>query len=170
MPSTITRVTSHPPRSIPKLGPASAASATTVNVEFSGTGRSVTSTFSSQPLTKSDPLRHCFRYDEYLLVRLEALQPPQRGLRKVLSFRKIKSMSTASVGRMNAKGCYIDRSASEDIGEESDIVPLLLGRMLRRRGLSNSTIHSTFSSQADAPLSPHAPTSDLHHLQITCLA
>ena len=54
----------------------------------------------------------------------------------------------------------IDRS--EDIGEESDIVPPLLGRTLRRRGLSDSSIHSTFSSQADAPLSPHAPTSDLH--------
>lgn len=52
---------------------------------------------------------------------------------------------------------------SEDIGEESDIVPPLLGRTLRRRGLSDSSIHSTFSSQADAPLSPHAPTSDLHH-------
>jgi len=69
---------------------------------------------------------------------------PQRGLRKVRSFRKIESRS-------------------EDIGEESDIVPPLLGRTLRRRGLSDSSIHSTFSSQADAPLSPHAPTSDLHH-------
>ena len=52
---------------------------------------------------------------------------------------------------------------SEDIDEESDIVPPLLGRTLRRRGLSDSSIHSTFSSQADAPLSPLAPTSDLHH-------
>jgi hypothetical protein len=58
----------------------------------------------------------------------------------------------------------IDRS--EDMGEESDIVPPLLGRTLRRRGLSDSSIHSTFSSQADTPLSPpHAPTSDhLHQL------
>lgn len=58
----------------------------------------------------------------------------------------------------------IDRS--EDIGEESDIVPPLLGRTLRRRGLSDSSIHSTFSIQADTPLSPHAPTSDLHHHHI----
>ena len=55
----------------------------------------------------------------------------------------------------------LDRS--EDVGEESDIVPPLMGRTLRRRGLSDSSIHSTFSSQADATPSPHAPTSDLHH-------
>ena len=36
-----------------------------------------------------------------------------------------------------------------------------MGRTLRRRGLSDSSIHSTFSSQADTPLSPHEPTSDL---------
>ena len=57
----------------------------------------------------------------------------------------------------------VDLDISEDIGEESDIVPPLLGRTLRRRGLSDSSIHSTFSSQADVPLSPHAPTSDHHH-------
>ena len=55
---------------------------------------------------------------------------------------------------------FLDRS--ENIGEESDIVPPLPGRTLRRRGLSDSSIHSTFSSQADPPLSPHAPTS--HHI------
>ena len=55
----------------------------------------------------------------------------------------------------------IDRS--EEISEESDIVPPLMERTLRRRGLSDSSIHSTFSSQADTPLSPHAPTSELHH-------
>jgi hypothetical protein len=53
----------------------------------------------------------------------------------------------------------IDRS--EDVDEESDIVPPLLGRPLRRRGLSDSSIHSTFSSQADTPLSPHEPPSNL---------
>ena len=58
----------------------------------------------------------------------------------------------------------IDRSV--DIGEESDVVPPLLGRTLRRRGLSDTSIHSTFSSQADVPLSPHAPTNDLHHHHI----
>ena len=57
----------------------------------------------------------------------------------------------------------VDLDISEDIGEESDIVPPLLGRTLRRRGLSDSSIHSTFSSQADVPLSPRAPTSDHHH-------
>ena len=112
VPSTISRGTSHPPRSIPKLGPALAASATTVNVEFSGTGRSVTSTFSSQPLTQSDPYfdtasgvmgifagapRSHAESDPWIVIP----PPPQRGLRKARSFRKIESSCTASVGRMN---------------------------------------------------------------------
>jgi len=157
VPSTNTRGTSRPPRSIPKLGPALAASATTVNVEFSGTGRSVTSTFSSQqPLTHSDPYSDTAsgvmdifagaphshsEFDPWVVV-----PPSHRGLRKARSFRKLENRS-------------------EDISEESDIVPPLFGRTLRRRGLSDSSIHSTFSSQADAPSSPHAPhTSDLFHL------
>lgn len=62
---------------------------------------------------------------------------------------------------MDFVDAVIDRS--ENIGEESDIVPPLLGRTLRRRGLSDSSIHSTFSSQADAT-PPRAPTRDLHHI------
>ena len=102
VPSINTRGISHPPRSIPKLGPALAASATTVNVEFSGTGRSVTSTFSSQSLTQSDPYHDAAsgvmgifagaphsrsESDPWIMV-----PPPQRGLRKARSFRKIESM------------------------------------------------------------------------------
>ena len=103
VPSTTTRGNGHPSRSTPKLGPALAASATTVNVEFSGTGRSVTSSFSSQPLTQSDgysdtasgvmnifagaPRSHT-EFDPWIVVH----PPPQRGLRKVRSFRKIESM------------------------------------------------------------------------------
>ena len=112
--TTNTRGTSRPPRSIPKLGPALAASATTVNVEFSGTGRSVTSTFSSQPFTQSDPYsdtasgvmdifagapRSHAEFDPWIVV-----SSGQQGLRKARSFRKIKSMSTASIGGMNANG------------------------------------------------------------------
>jgi hypothetical protein len=113
VPSTNTRGTSHAPRSIPKLGPALAASATTVNVEFSGTGRSVTSSFSPQPLIQSDPYsdtasgvmnifagapRSHTEFDPWIVVP----PLPRRGLRKARSFRKIESMSTASVGGMNA--------------------------------------------------------------------
>ena len=112
VPSTITRGTSHPPRSIPKLGPALAASATTVNVEFSGTGRSVTSTFSSQPLTHSDPYHDAasgvmdifagaphshVESDPWIVVH-----PTRRSLRKARSFRKIESMSAATLGFRNA--------------------------------------------------------------------
>ena len=116
VPSTNTRSTSHGPRSIPKkLGPALAASATTVNVEFSGTGRSVTSSFSSQPVSQSDPYsdhdtasgvmnifagapRSHAEFDPWIVVP----PLPQRGLRKVKSFRKIESKSTASFDGMDA--------------------------------------------------------------------
>jgi hypothetical protein len=112
--STNTRGTSRPPRFIPKLGPASAASTTTVNVEFSGTGRSVTSTFSSQASTQTDlhpdvasgvmdifagaPRSHV-ESDVWIVV-----PPGQPPLRKSRSFRKIESMSSATIGWINANG------------------------------------------------------------------
>ena len=68
---------------------------------------------------------------------------------------------------MDFVDAVIDRS--EDVGEESDIVPPLLERRLRRRGLSDSSIHSTFSSQADATPSPHAPTIDLRRIPFSRL-
>lgn len=50
---------------------------------------------------------------------------------------------------------FIDRC--QDADEESDIVPPLLKRTLRRRGLSDSSIHSSFSSQVDVTPSARAP-------------
>jgi hypothetical protein len=52
-------------------------------------------------------------------------------------------------------GNVVDKS--QDVDEESDIVPPLPGRTLRRRGLSDSSIHSSFSSQGDVTPSPHLP-------------
>lgn len=147
VPSTNIRRPSRPPRYIHKLGPALAASAMTVNVEFSGTGRSVTSsTFSSDYLhTQTDshvdpasdvmdifagaPRSHV-ELDPWIMV-----PPGQKPLRKTRSFRKIQ----------------------KDVEEESDIVPPLLKRKLRRRGLSDSSIHSSFSSQVNVTPSPHVP-------------
>ena len=65
--------------------------------------------------------------------------------------------SSATIGRKNASGlsrdvdAVLDIDKSQDVDEEeSDLVsPLLeLEGALRRRGLSDSSIHSTFTSQA----------------------
>lgn len=182
VPSTSSQGTSRPPRSIPKLGPALAASATTVNVEFSGTGRSVSSTFSSQPLlAQADfhpntvpgvmdifagaPRSHA-ESDPWIVV-------PPTDLRHSRSLRKMKDTSTTTAGR--SPGCTsaneVSRNVDAIVGlgrsqaadEESDVVPPLLKRTLRRRGLSDSSIHSTFMSQADATSSPHSSTNNQHH-------
>ena len=170
-PSTNTRRTSRPPRFIPKLGPALAASATTVNVEFSGTGRSVTNTFSSRPFTQTNPRlgtasgvmdifagapRSHVESDPWIVV------PSGQPLRKSHSFKKIKSMSTQTIGCINANrfSHNVDVDRSQDADEESDTVAPLFKRTLRRRGLSDPSIHSTFSNQADAT-SAHAPVSSV---------
>ena len=182
IPSTNTRGTTRPPRFIPKLGPALAASATTVNVEFSGTGRSVTSTFSPQPFTQADArpdtasgVMDIFAgaphsnaaSDPWVMV-----PPSQRLLRKSRSFKKVEDVSTTTIGRSTGRksanrisrnvDAVIDMDRSRNVDEESDFVPPLLERTLRRRGLSDTSIHSTFTSQAETT-PPHTPTSN-HHI------
>ena len=178
VPPTNTKGTSRPPRFIPKLGPALAASATTVNVEFSGTGRSVTNAFSPQPLPQTDS--HSDTVPGVMGIfagapRINAESDPwvviPPVLQKSQSFRK-KDMSTStisrSIGRKNPSGlsrnvdAVIDIDKSQDVDEEeSDLVSPLLERTLRRRGLSDSSIHSTFTSQADAT-PPRTPTRNHH--------
>ena len=172
--STSTRGTTRPTRHIPKLGPALAASATTVNVEFSGTGRSVTSTFSSQCLTQADshPDTAPGVMDIFAgAPRINAgsdpwivIPPTQQVLRKSRSFRKMEEAGGRSSRRTNANrlsrnvDAVIDIDSSRGVDEELDRVPPLLERTLRRRGLSDSSIHSTLTSHADATPSPHVPT------------
>ncbi|PPQ95877.1 hypothetical protein CVT26_015569 [Gymnopilus dilepis] len=233
-----------PARFVPKLGPALAASATTVNVEFSGTGvgRSVTSTFTEQgaampvlPLAASEstssadtslgggagsglmgifagaPAPRIADPDPWIVV---PPAPPSalgsaasvttstsnidsaRTVRKVPSriFGRVIGASgtnandlqgTTTIGRSTGRRnlnrlsrnvdavidhndhrrTSVDRPSGAEGGdldaeedEEPDYVPPLLERTLRRRGLSDSSIHSTFSShgaeQAQSPSSP----------------
>ncbi|KAF8165772.1 hypothetical protein B0H34DRAFT_763197 [Crassisporium funariophilum] len=189
--STSTGIHSRPPRFVPKLGPALAASATTVNVEFSGTGvgRSITSTF-SQPLTQADSSldvssisqgvspgvmgifagapRNNPDSDPWIVVPT-GVPPPT--LRKSQSFMR-GDMSTATIGRSTVRknanrlsrnvDAVIDVARPQNIDEEPDFLPPLLERTLRRRGLSDSSIHSTFTNQAteEAPPSPHTPVTN----------
>ncbi|KDR84289.1 hypothetical protein GALMADRAFT_237043 [Galerina marginata CBS 339.88] len=200
-PGGLTRTTSaggkertRPPRFAPKLGPALAASATTVNVEFSGTGvgRAVSSTLSAQPMPVSNSSMdasvtpqgssslmgifagapRAIEPDPWVVLPA----PPPQPLRKKQSFVKppesqsqMPAAGTATIGRANGRrnsnrlsrnvDAVIDVERPQDIDEEPDFLPPLLQRTLRRRGLSDSSIHSTFTSQGDDPMSPTLPPS-----------
>lgn len=179
-----------PPRFVPKLGPALAASATTVNVEFSGTGigRSVTSTFSAQPIAiTSPPTETAMSTQQSVSSNLMGIfagapkaeldpwivlpvSDSQQTLRKSTSFMQASDSSATigrSAGRKNVNrlsrnvDAVIDVDQPQDVGEEADYLPPLLERTLRRRGLSDSSIHSTFTSHGEqntSPLQPQSPS------------
>ncbi|KAJ4479042.1 hypothetical protein J3R30DRAFT_3702071 [Lentinula aciculospora] len=56
----------------------------------------------------------------------------------------------AVIDEQNARLPMVDESAH---GEEEDVITPLVQRRLRRRGLSDSSIHSTYTSQADESMS-----------------
>ncbi|KAF9461989.1 hypothetical protein BDZ94DRAFT_1262166 [Collybia nuda] len=171
------RGTSRPPRFVPKLGPALSASATTVNVEFSGTGvgRSTTSTAASPATLKVETpeVSSIFQGPSPGVMGIFAGAPRNdvpdpwivvpKGPRRVQSFMKPKDEYTpATIRRSSTKsglgsmgGLSRDVDAVIDVegplytDEEPDYVAPLLERTLRRRGLSDSSIHSTFTNQAD---------------------
>ncbi|KNZ78618.1 hypothetical protein J132_11059 [Termitomyces sp. J132] len=168
-----------PTRIIPKLGPALSSSAMTVNVEFSGTvvGRSTTSTVASQAKQReeapgpSDPA-----HSKSAVMNIFAGAPqhtsdpwvivPPKGPRRVQSFAKPpgefnggtlrRPMNRSSDNALSRDvDAVIDAQGSDGDETADDLTPLLQ-RTLRRRGLSDSSIHSTFTSQADAQIP--APT------------
>jgi hypothetical protein len=174
-----------PTRFVPKLGPALSASAMTVNVEFSGTGvgRPTTSTVASQgshdtggtevastsqgasgvmdifagaPRAPTDPwvvLPKGPRRVQSFMRPAEALSPPPLR-RPTNSGRGTGSMLSREVDAV------IDGEGPQGHDEESDDVAPLLQRTLRHRGLSDSSIHSTFMSHADESRSPSAVVTD----------
>ncbi|KAK0207041.1 hypothetical protein DFS33DRAFT_639709 [Desarmillaria ectypa] len=158
-------VPSRPPRFVPKLGPALSASATTVNVEFSGAGvgRAVTSTFSPQPL-RSDSTSQTGSVAGQGVMGIFAGAPRtttpdpwvvlQRGPRRVQStLRPAASPSalrTSTSKRLSRNvDAVIDAGTfpRTDDSEEPDFLGPLLDHSLRRRGLSDSSIHSTFIAE-----------------------
>ena len=184
--SGVTRETTRPPRFVPKLGPALAASATTVNVEFSGTGvgRSVSSTTSAQPIPVAAPpadVPVTTHGPASNLMGIFAGAPQQiepdhwivvptspSTLRKSKSFMRSHPPTATvgrSIGRKNLNrlsqnvDAVIDVQKPQDSDEEPDFLPPLLERTLRRRGLSDSSIHSTFTNQGDDGRSTALPPS-----------
>lgn len=172
-------------RPVPKTGPALAASATTVNVEFSGTGagKSVTSVFSAHPDNEGShghlPLPHSSASTQsnvhgVMGIFAGAPHPDDtsepwvvlpRAPRRVHSFLADTETGTATIGRTSIrkrKPSQLSRdvdailitssipSRSVESSEADDTASPLLERTLRRRGLSDTSIHSTFMNQSEA--------------------
>jgi hypothetical protein len=182
-------------RFAPKLGPALAASTTTVNVEFSGTGigRPITSTVPPVPilsqahtelLSEPSPAPPSSVSPGVMGIFAGAPRPapPQadpwvvvpKGPQRVQSSMKSVNLSAStstigrSTGRRNTNRLSRNVDAIIDVehpqmesDEEADTLPSLVGRTLHRRGLSDSSIHSTFTSHADElPSSPNPSSRD----------
>ena len=164
---------------VPKMAPALASTATTVNVDFSsGVARSVTTT---HPET--------FRRDEIRrTVSSTTTSPPPTSQASFMglfagaprpgpladpwvvlptsSTKRVNPLDldpsvNATVGRSTMRNTArlsqnVDAVIDVDspIQDNEDSVAPLLQRTLRRRGLSDSSIHSTFMSQVDEPLPP----------------
>lgn len=180
---------SRPPRFIPKLSPALSASAMTVNVEFSGTGvgRSTTSTVAAPavPNVKTPEVPLVSQGVSPGVMSIFAGAPRNetpdpwvvipKGPRRVQSFMtRTDEYSPATIRRSTKSGrgslgglsrdvdAVIDVERPLEVDEEPDYLAPLLERTLRRRGLSDSSIHSTFTNQADdsRPSTIGVPTAD----------
>ena len=181
-----------PGRFVPKLGPALAASATTVNVEFSGSGvgRAVTSVndaavpvpseTSTVPASQSNSsIMGIFAGAPLNSNGIEPESPwvilPSTSFNRPRSTHpKHGSGSPMATARRTSGRRHTSRLSRnvdalielEQDNEDQDVVPPLLERTLRRRGLSDSSIHSTFTSQATdetrLPSNPPSPLRNTH--------
>lgn len=168
-----------PPRVIPKLGPALSASAMTVNVEFSGTGvgRSTTSTIASQMPRASESTTTAQGVSPGVMnifagaprASTDPWVVVPKGPRRVQSFMQSDGSNPAPLRRSGTSrgmrsmlsrevDAVIDVEGPQQQDEETDEVGPLLQRTLRRRGLSDSSIHSTFMSHADEPRTSPSPS------------
>ncbi|KAL5529974.1 hypothetical protein ACEPAF_6231 [Sanghuangporus sanghuang] len=187
-PATNATVRQKPTRFIPKSGPALAASATTVKVEFSGTavGRSVTSSTAMAataasaaepersstpvPVASSRSLMGIFAgapqpqsEDPWVFV---ASKPGRsvRGQKSTMDMRTATLTRTAgrwtntrlprNVDAVVDSGSAIQDSDEDENGESSGVPDTLLERTLRPRGLSDSSIRTTFLNDGATPASP----------------
>ncbi|KXN84412.1 hypothetical protein AN958_12641 [Leucoagaricus sp. SymC.cos] len=167
-------------RFVPKSGPALAASAMTVNVEFSGIGgRSTTNARTTSPVRQSPPtegttaLLDIFAGAPQLSTSTDTwvVVPPPTQARRMASMVQLGSgavleypsngpipEATRTIGRNTVlpipKEEIIPRAVDAVIDESQGQVAPLLQRTLRRRGLSDSSIHSTFVAQVQQQEAP----------------
>ncbi|KAI0034375.1 hypothetical protein K488DRAFT_20762, partial [Vararia minispora EC-137] len=169
-------------RPIPKVPAAPSASTTTVNVEFTGTGvgRAVTESSRSgqlhHPVPAPTPSRNVSSSvmgifagapksnpsaDPWVVVKAASkfrVKTPGPGPENGNERREHESVASQKAERRvsrNVEAMMLDRN--EDTGLEAQVRPLLQ-RTLRPRGLSDSSIHSTFL-QHDASPAPPQPQS-----------
>ncbi|KAF9025859.1 hypothetical protein BDZ89DRAFT_1102188 [Hymenopellis radicata] len=189
--SVSAKVPARPARFVPKLGPALSASATTVNVEFSGAGvgRAVTSTFSAHPSRPGPSAPQASTAQGVMGIFAGAprsstpdpwvVVPNSKGPRRVQS--TMQTAESPGLRRTHAAARSANRMSrnvdalleiqqtptrEDQESEEPDYLGPLLEHRLRRRGLSDSSIHSTFMAQAaedsgaagDADLTPRRET------------
>ncbi|KAK7062348.1 hypothetical protein R3P38DRAFT_3384266 [Favolaschia claudopus] len=170
------------PRFVPKLGPALAASATTVNVEFSGAGagvgRAMTSTVDATPAMPV-PTRPGGGGSNGAPHQGTPSRPPSLLSPAAAAFacgRAAPSESDVTecgcgVGWCRGLLCGSLEAGDASGDEEPDYLAPLLQRTLRRRGLSDSSIHSTFAAQAaeDEAAGAQPPLSPLSRTEATWL-
>lgn len=165
------------PRFAPKSGPALAASATTVNVEFSGVGGRSTTNATAVPIsvTKTSPaegttsLMNIFAgapqlsnststsTDTWVVVPPREQTYPnasemQVGQEPEGNHTSMEALASCTTGRKTALPLpqpEIPRAVDAVIdGSQHQVAPLLQ-RTLRRRGLSDSSIRTTSTSHGD---------------------
>lgn len=159
-----------PARVVPKVAAAPSASTTTVNVEFSGSGvgRSMTLHQPTAAPPQTAPQDSSSGAPRSVMNIFAGAPRPQEGdpwvvLPKARSpgdGQRSKLDQSETIGRSALRNATRDRRMSrqldamldfqprDHVGEE-DYQPALLERTLRRRGLSDSSIHSTFMNHED---------------------
>lgn len=172
-------------RIVPKSGPALAASATTVNVEFSGVGGRTTTKIAGSPVIRPRPtegttaLKDIFAGAPQLStstststdtwVVLPSLPQTRRIApimqlepRPAVEYAARSSMPeyTHTIGRNTTVPAIdkveIPRAVDAVIDQQNQVTPSLQ-RTLRRRGLSDSSIHSKFAVHGQQQ---HPPATD----------
>ncbi|TFK62721.1 hypothetical protein BDN72DRAFT_848377 [Pluteus cervinus] len=168
------------PKLAPKRAPALSAYATTVNVEFSGVGRSTTSTFATSLRKRDEPpppqqasagLMDIFAgapklsgNDPWVVVA-----GPSKAFHRPHPTLVVDTSNPSTIGRSFTRSGALQRLSRNvdamidspgpimrrEEEEAPDTIAPLIERGLRRRGLSDSSIHSSFVSHGgDDPLSP----------------
>jgi hypothetical protein len=158
-----------PSRVAPKLAPALSASATTVNVEFSGTGsgRSITNTFSAAPervaRVASAPQGNSQPTSANLLGIFVGAPRANVTAEPWVKIEYPRASSKVERNRVpqpvNSKPLSSNVDAVIDVRpsqehQEYSFIPPLLQRTLRRRGLSDSSIRASFIARADEAQPP----------------
>ncbi|TFY62856.1 hypothetical protein EVG20_g6548 [Dentipellis fragilis] len=149
------------PRLAPKIAPATSASTTMVNVEFSGVGtsRAVTNTFTPATATAArsatTPSRNVSQSTHGSMIPKAPNkllgQPANRQLGIATLGRSAgRSASTSGHGRGVSRNVDAIIDIQSPIVEEGgDFNHTLLERTLRPRGLSDSSIHTTFMNHGE---------------------